>query len=61
MKEKYPRLEDWHHIRFSDEVYFGYSLQGKLCIIRKLDKKYYPDCIQKNKKLNEKDKKRHHY
>ena len=61
MKERYLRPRNWHRIRFSDEVDFGYGLQGKLYIIRKPGKQYCLDCIQEVKKLNEKDKKRHHY
>ena len=30
MLEKYPKPEDWYHVRFSDEVYFGWGPQGKL-------------------------------
>lgn len=30
MKERYPKPEDWYHVRFSDEVHFGYGPQGKL-------------------------------
>ncbi len=45
IKERYLRSEDSYHIRFSNEVHFGYSLQGKLHIICKLDKQYYLDCI----------------
>ena len=60
MKERYPRPEDWHRVRFSDEVHFGYGPQGKLRIIRKPGERYCPDCIQEDKEPNEKDKKRHH-
>ena len=35
MHDKYPQPEDWHRVRFSDEVYFGYGTQDKLRIIRK--------------------------
>ncbi len=61
IKEKYPKPEDWYRVRFSDEVHFGYGLQGKLCIIRKSGEQYCPDCIQEEKESEEKDKKRHHY
>ena len=60
MKERYPRLEDWHRVKFNDEVYYGYGPQSKLRIIRKLGERYCPDCIQKDKEPNKKDKKRHH-
>ena len=60
MKERYRRPENWHRVRFSDEVHFGYGLQSKLRIIRKLGKRYCPDCIHEDKELNKKDKKRHY-
>ncbi len=31
MLEKYPEPEDWYHVRFSDEVHFGWGPQGE-CI-----------------------------
>ena len=40
MIQKYPRLEDWHRIRFSNEVHFGYDIQNKLRIIEKVDMYY---------------------
>ena len=60
MKERYLRLEYWHHVRFSDEVHFEYGPLDKLRIIRKPGKRYCPDCIQDDKEPNKKDKKRHH-
>lgn len=33
MLERYPEPHDWDHVRFSDEVHFGYGPQGKLMII----------------------------
>lgn len=57
MKEKYPRPENWHCRRFNNEVYFRYGLQGKLHIICKSSEQYCPNCIQKDKELNKKDKK----
>ena len=60
MKERYPRPKDWHCMRFSDEVHFGYGPQGKLRIIRKTGEQYCPNCIQEDKEPNEKDKKCHH-
>ena len=29
MLERYPHTEDWHRVRFSDEVYFGYGTQDR--------------------------------
>ncbi len=40
MLDKYPQPEDWHRVRFSDEVYFGYGTQDKLRIIRKAGVRY---------------------
>lgn len=60
MKAQYPRPEDWYRVCFSDEVHFGYSPQAKLRIIRKPGERYCPDCIQKDKEPEEKDKKSHH-
>lgn len=61
MKEKYSQPKDWYCVRFSNKVHFGYSLQGKLHIICKLGEQYYPDYIQEEKELEEKDKKCYHY
>ena len=35
MHAKYPKPKDWENIRFSDEVYAGYTPQGHLWIARK--------------------------
>ena len=56
----YPESEDWHHVRFSDEVHFGWGSQGKLRIIRQSGTRYCQDCIQEADEPNEKDTKRHH-
>lgn len=37
---------DWHRVRFSDEVHFGYGPEGQLRIIRKPGTRKRPDCIQ---------------
>ena len=37
---KYPESEDWHHVRFNDEVHFGWGSQGKLRIIRQPGTRY---------------------
>ena len=60
MKERYPRSENLHCVRFSDEVHFGYGLQSKLRIICKPGEQYCPDCIQEDKKPNKKDKNRYY-
>lgn len=34
MLQRYPNPEDWHHVRFSDEVHFGWGPEGKIRVIR---------------------------
>ncbi len=46
MLERYPNPEDWDHVRFSDEVHFGWGPQGKLRVIRKPGQRYCFDCVQ---------------
>lgn len=46
MLNKYSEKEDWHNVRFSDEIYFGYRFEGKLRIIRRSGTQYRWDCIQ---------------
>ena len=60
MLQKYPHPEDWHRVRFSDEVHFGYGTQDKLRIIRKAGMRYCQDCIEEIHEPSEKDKKRYH-
>lgn len=60
MLHKYPNKEDWHHVRFSDEVHFGWGPQGKLRIIRRPGERYCPDCLQERDEPVEKDRKRLH-
>jgi|SRR5450432_2893682 hypothetical protein len=60
MLERYPRPEDWHHVRFSDKVHFGWGLQGKILIIRKPGIRYCQNGIQEEAQPAEKDKKRFH-
>lgn len=58
MPETYPRPGNWHRVRFSDEVHFGYGTQDKLRIIRrKAGMRYCQGCIEEVHELNEKDKK----
>lgn len=45
MYKKYPKLEDWHCICFSNEVHFGYELKKQLQIIWCPSTRYYYDCI----------------
>ncbi|KAF2818032.1 hypothetical protein CC86DRAFT_337635, partial [Ophiobolus disseminans] len=41
-----PNQDDWHDVRFSDEVHCRVGPQGKLRIIRKPGERYCSDCIQ---------------
>lgn len=53
------KLEDWKRVRWSDEIYFGFSPEGKLRIIRYPGERFCWDYIQeRGKPLEEKDKKR---
>lgn len=45
MLESYPRLENWHHVRFSDETHFGASTEQRVWIWRRARERYYPDYI----------------
>lgn len=60
MLDKYPCPEDWHRVRFSDEVHFGYGAQDKLNIIRKPGMRYCQDCVQEVDEPAEKYKKLYH-
>lgn len=60
MLERYPDQEDWHPVRFSNEVHFNYGPQGKLRIIRKPGERYCQDCIQEADSPKEKDLKQQH-
>jgi hypothetical protein len=55
MLENYSTPENWHSVRFSDKVHFGWGPQGKLRIIRKPGMRYCPDCIQEEAIPLEKD------
>ena len=46
MLNKYPKEKDWFPVRFSDEIHFGYGLEGKLRILHKPGTRYRWDCIQ---------------
>ncbi|KAI9883088.1 MAG: hypothetical protein M1823_005142 [Watsoniomyces obsoletus] len=61
MLERYPTKEDWKHVRFSDDVHFGWGPQGKLRIIRKPGQRYCVDCIrERDDPASSKDEKRFH-
>ena len=55
MLNRYPESEDWHKVRFSDEVHYGWGPQGKLRIIRKSGQRYCQDCIQEANEPDERD------
>jgi hypothetical protein len=40
-----PTPEDWHDVRFSDEVHWGFGPKGSIYIIRKPGERYCSDCI----------------
>ena len=46
MLQKYPRAEDWHRIRFSDEVHFSLGPEGRVYVLRRPGERYCSDCIQ---------------
>ena len=60
MYAKYLTLEHWKHVRFSDEVHFGYGPQQKLRIIQKPGQRHCIDCLQERDLPKQKDKKRFH-
>jgi len=41
-----PEPQDWHDVRFSDEVHCRIGPQGKLRIVQKPGERYCGDCIQ---------------
>lgn len=60
MLQRYPEPKDWERVRFSDEVHFGWGLEGAISIIRKPGQRYCHDCIKKKPQPEEKDKRRIH-
>lgn len=56
MKAKYPLKEDWRHIRFSDEIHFGYGPEDQLRIIRKSGTRYTHDNLQQRPPPPKEDK-----
>lgn len=55
-----PQPEDWHPVRFSDEVHFGLGPQKKLRIIRRPGERYCWNCIQERKEQRLEDVKKVH-
>jgi len=55
-----PRPEDWHDVRFSDEVHFSLGPEGKANIVRKPGERYCPECIQETVEPQDRHKKRLH-
>ncbi len=55
-----PKWQDWTHVRWSDEVHFGYGPQRTLRIIRRPGERYCTDCIQEKNEPEERHKKRWH-
>lgn len=60
MLNRYSKKKDWHRVRFSDEIHFGYRPEGKLRITRQSGTRYQWDCIQHRDSPSEKDQKRLH-
>lgn len=58
MLERYPEKNDWKHVRFSDEVHFGWGPQHTLRIIRKPGQRYCQDCLQHESQPATADQKR---
>ncbi|KAL0939836.1 HMG box protein [Colletotrichum truncatum] len=58
--EKRPRPQDWHDVRFADELLFSIGPQGKARIIRKPGERYCPECTQDRVLPKQKDVKRLH-
>jgi hypothetical protein len=66
MLAKYPKPEDWRHVRFSDEIHFGWGPEGRKLIIRPRGSAWrgHPDCIHRKEtksKDNPDDSKRLHF
>jgi hypothetical protein len=60
MLAKYPKPFDWIHIRFSDEVHFGFGPEGKIYILRRPWERYCSDCIFEKRAPKPSDAKRLH-
>ncbi|KAL8351748.1 hypothetical protein RB601_002184 [Gaeumannomyces tritici] len=60
MLEKYPGPQDWRHVRFSDEIYFGWGAEGRSYVIRRPWERNCPDCVQEKRSPPEKDVRRVH-
>ena len=58
MLERYPQLEDWYHIRFSDESHFGYGPEGQDYIKRKRGTRYNIKNILEKQQPAAKDQRR---
>ena len=60
MLQKYPKASDWHSVRFSDEVHFGYGPKGRLYVTRMPGERYCFECVRPAAEPEEKDKLRGH-
>lgn len=60
MLQKYPKASDWHSVRFSDEVHFGYGPEGRSYVTRMPGERYCVDCVRPAAEPEEKDKLRGH-
>ena len=60
MLNKYSHKKNWRRVQYSDEIHFGYELEGKLRITRQSGTRYRWDCIQHRDPSAEKDQKKLH-
>ena len=59
MPERYPHPENWHRVRFNDEVHLGYGIHDKLRIVRKAGMRaHFQDCIEEVREPTKKDNKK---
>jgi hypothetical protein len=60
MLAKYPNLDDWKNIRFTDECHLGYGPAGRIFITRRPGEGTCPDCTQYKNEPHKRDKKKIH-
>lgn len=58
--KSHPTADDWKNVLFLDEVYFGWSDQGRLYIKRPIGTRDQPRHIQHPREPRDKDRKRFH-
>lgn len=60
MLERYPKVEDWYNVRFSDETHFSWGPQGRIRLLRKPHDRYTTHCIVEDRERPEEGYKRLH-